>query len=654
MTAGPPHRGRIYGGFWGAILERNAREAIFYQWEQLERTGCIDNFRIAAGWIEGFREGMFFADSDAYKWLDAAARILAAHENPRLTRLVDDFITLLEAAQMPDGYLYTYNQIHFPGQRWVNLRLEHELYCHGHLIEAGLAHHQSTGATRLLDLVRRSADLLASDFVAASPQQADGHEEIEIALVRLYRVTGERRYLDLAQRFLERRGRSRFYPLAFLKQISSTGWRMRSVARRRRAYLREHPERDSVKLPAGNRPRIPALAPLRLAYNMLSGRSFQQNAPIRQQTVPVGHAVCFTYLATAAAMVSRETGDISLVTGLEEAWERMVTRRMYVTGGIGSVPLVEGFGRDFELDPEIAYAETCAAIGGLLWNHEMSRLTNQPRYEDLFEWQLYNAAMVGAGADMRSYFYNNPLACRGGIARAPWYFIPCCPSNLSRTWAALDRYAFRVSGRTVHLSQYLSGEIDLDCGTLKVDSGLPWNGTVRIDFDLGKPQALMMTLRLPAWADHFDLRLNGHPIVPDSVSPASPIPETACGYAPHAARRLSLQRAWAPGDTLELSLGMPLRLHRQHRKVRGCSGKVALSRGPLVYCLESVDNSGDLFPAAVRADSLQVIEDHERLGGIYRIDGVSSDGSPLVFVPYFLWGNRGASRMNVFFSAVSP
>jgi DUF1680 family protein len=644
---------RVRGGFWGARLAMNARDALAHQWEQLERTRCIDNFRIAAGQADGFREGLCFADSDLYKWLDAASRVLAIHPDPVLQRRVNDLIALLEAAQMADGYLYTYNQILFPGRRWVNLRLEHELYCHGHLIEAGVAHHAATGDTRLLDLGRRSADLLVRDFMDATAGRTDGHEEVEIALIRLARASGETRYLELARRLLERRGYSRAYCLGVLAQTVSTARRMRAVVKRRRAYLRAHPGRSEVMLPPVNKTRIPLLTPLRLMHSMLSGRYFQEHAPLRRQTVPVGHAVRFTYLETAAAMLSRDTGDAELLAVLEQAWGHMVTRRMYVTGGLGSLPLIEGFGRDYELDPEIAYTETCAAIGSLLWNHEMALLTSRPQYADLFEWQLYNAAAVGIGMDGRSYFYNNPLTCRDGLTRASWYLVPCCPSNLSRTWAALGQCAYHVDATAVHVWQYISSEITLDRGTLTVDSGLPWRGEVRLRFDLAQPQRTRLSLRLPAWSDAYKLTLNDMPLRPDHVTPVGAAPETACGYAPHGARVLTVSRVWTSGDVIDLGLGMPIRLHRQHRRVPGCGGMDAVSRGPLVYCLEGADNPVDIFRVVVRRDSLTAVDDAALLGGISKIEGRSAAGAPLVFIPYMLWGNRGRSPMTVFVKATT-
>jgi hypothetical protein len=649
MTSSPLPTPRILGGFWGKRLEMNAREAIFHQWEQLEQSRCIDNFRIAAGQKEGFREGYFFADSDLYKWLDAASRILATNSNLKLKQLVDDLITLLEAVQQPEGYIYTYNQIHFPGQKWVNLQIEHELYCLGHLIEAGVSHHAATGETRLLHLVRRAADLLVRDFMDAPPACTDGHEEIELALIKLYRLTGEKNYLELSRRLLERRGRIPFFPLHIFKEKNNYDGRVKVVNEQRAAYIEKHPEHATFKLPAANPSKKQPFAEVRQMLDQLSGKYFQQHTPVRELTVPVGHSVRFGYLETAAAMLVRETGDRELQQTLESAWERMVTRRMYVTGGLGALPFTEGFGRDYELNPEYAYAETCAALASMFWNREMSLLTGRPRYDDLFEWQLYNAASVGIGMDGRSYFYNNPLLCREGLSRAGWFLVPCCPPNLSRTWASLGEYLYHESDGELHLQQYVTSAIQLDWGTLNVDSGLPWSGEIHLTFDISLPHRTTLRLRIPSWTNLYSLVLNDTPLTPDHVSEAASLSETACGYTPLAARTLSITRAWSPGDTLVLTLNMPLRFHRQHRKVPGCGGMDALSRGPLVYCLESVDNPLNLFPVTVKRDSLKPEYDESLLGGIWKIVGKTTDDKPLVFIPYMLWGNRGPSQMNVFF-----
>jgi DUF1680 family protein len=319
----------ITNGFWRDRLDVNARRAIFHQWDQLEASGCIENFRIAAGDVDGFREGWFFADSDAYKWLDAASRIYASQPDSKLASVMNALIALLARAQQPDGYLFTYNQIHFPNTRWTNLQIEHELYCHGHLIEAGVSHFQATARTDLLDIARRAADRIVDDFRGKGPAYTPGHEEIEIALLRLYQVTKNQPYLDMARQFIEQRGRTPRFALSILKQNSSADSRAKFIRQKKQEYLAAHPDFKLYQLPPDNVAPKPRNSRLRWYASALSGKYFQQHAPIRQQTVPVGHSVRFGYLETAIAMLARETGDTSLVPALERAWEHMVSRRMY-------------------------------------------------------------------------------------------------------------------------------------------------------------------------------------------------------------------------------------------------------------------------------------------------------------------------------------
>ncbi len=635
----------ILSGYWQDRLDVNARSAIFHQWEQLEQSGCIDNFRIAAGEKDGFREGWFFADSDAYKWLDAAARIYATHPNPRLAQMMDEFIALLGRAQSPDGYLYTYNQIHFPGIRWTNLQIEHELYCHGHLIEAGVSHYQATGQTAMLAIARRAADRIVADFWDAGPEQTDGHEEIEIALLRLFEVTDHRPYQEMARRFLERRGRIPRYALHILRQYADMLRRDRLVRRKRQEYLQTHPEHAAFRLAPGNVARTPWNATLRWYINALSGKCFQQHAPLHRQTVPVGHAVRFGYLMAAAAMLARLDGNRSLLPVMEQAWEHMVSRRMYVTGGIGSLPSIEGFGRDYELDPEYAYAETCAAIAGVLWNWEMAQLTGNARYSDLLEWQLYNAVSVGMGLDGTAYFYNNPLASRGRIERRAWFAVPCCPSNLSRTLASLHRFIYSEGLEELQIHQYTGSRWVGKWGEVEMESGLPWDGRVRLRLAPRRPTPFTLSLRMPSWADPIEVRVNGSAQMIPAPPPVSP---TASGYDPRLSQWLSLRRTWARGDTVEIAFGMPIVLRRAHPRVRGHRDKVALTRGPLVYCLESVDNpTVDLFRVALSPESLEAVFDADLLGGVVKIVGRGRRGEALTFIPYHLWGNRGPSRMTV-------
>lgn len=625
------HQVHIDDAFWSPRLQVNATNAIFHQWKQLEATRCIDNFRIAAGEQDGFREGWFFADSDAYKWLDAASRIYALHPDPELASVMDSFISLLARTQTDDGYIFTYNQIHFPNQRWVNLQIEHELYCHGHLIEAGVSHFETTGRRDLLDLCLKAADLLVRDFLDASNDKTCGHEEIEIALIRLYRVTHNKNYLELARRFLERRGRIPFFSLHLLKQFNSHNKRIAHVKELRNTYLAEHPEYQTFKLPGGNYAKEQRFSRERWYLNALRGFYAQQHAPIRKQTTPVGHSVRFGYLETAIAMLCREQSDESLLSTLEQAWERMVTRRMYITGGLGAVPGLEGFGADYELDPEYAYAETCASLASLFWNWEMSLLTQNAKYADLFEWQLYNATNVGMGQSGETYLYNNPLEVHGGVTRKEWYVVPCCPSNLSRTFADLGKYIYSFDERDIWIHQYISNETTVDDVQIKIEAELPWNGKIKIQVKPESQKEFTIHLRKPSW------------------SVASLQGRTASGYDPTQAAYESISRVWsAEGETLEFNFDTSIQLRHTHPKVKGHAGKVAITRGPLVYCLESVDNLDvDIFIAQLDPSSLRDEFVSVLLGGCVVIHGKTSDGKPLKFIPYFLWANRGESQMTV-------
>jgi len=665
---------RITAGYWYDRLEVNSATAIFHQWDQLELSGCIENFRIAAGEVDGFRAGWFFADSDAYKWLEAASRIHATHPKARLAALMDDLIALLARAQMPDGYLYTYNQIHFPNVRWQNLQIEHELYCHGHLIEAGISHLEATGRTDLFEIARRAANRIVQDFRGKGAEFTPGHEEIEIALLRLHQVDrDDTAYLELACQFLEQRGRSSQFGLSIFRQNSSVSRREKIVQRKKREYIAAHAEYKPYQIPPGNVTRKPPTATLRWFAGALSGKYFQQHTPVRQQTIPVGHSVRFAYLETALAMLSRETDDHSLLPTLEQAWDRMVMRRMYSTGGIGSLPGLEGFGNDYELDPEYAYAETCAALASLFWNWEMAQLTGKAKYSDLFEWQLYNAAAVGMGLDGSTYLYNNPLACHGDVIRKPWYAVPCCPSNISRTWADLGKYICSLNEDGLFIHQYISSETRLDAGipvTIRIESELPWSGKILIHVDPSEKKKFKIFLRIPSWSP--DSRLELHQAA-DSIEPSDddddqfsrsldrsdlgfPSEDSqrlpASGFDPGGSSFISSDRSWSPGDILEFNFDMAIKLRHAHPKVKGHQGKVTLTRGPLVYCLENIDNlQVDIFQLKIDTSSFRSVFDESLLGGIMKIEARTTDGQAITFIPYHLWGNRGPSQMTVWVKA---
>jgi uncharacterized protein len=645
---------RITPGYWHDRLNMNATSAIFHQWDQLDASGCIENFRIAAGQADGFREGWFFADSDAHKWLDAAARIYATHPSPELASLMDEFIVLISRAQNEDGYIYTYNQIHFPNTRWVNLQIEHELYCHGHLIEAGVSHYKATGRTDLLKIARKAADRIVVDFRGKGPRYTPGHQEIEIALLRLHQVTeGDTAYLDMARQFIEQRGKDSRFFFSILQQNANVAQREKYVQQEKQAYLDVHPEFEPFQLPPGNEAKKPANSNLRWTLSAAAGKYFQQHNPVRKQTVPVGHSVRFAYLETAVAILARESGDKTLIPTLEQTWEHMVTRRMYVTGGIGSLPDSEGFGNDYELDPEIAYTETCAALGSMFWNWEMAQLTGEAKYSDLFEWQLYNASGVGMGSDGKSYFYNNPLTCRGGVTRQPWYAVPCCPSNISRTWADLRNYLYSHNEGNIRVHQFVNSTAEFEkCGgvNIKLETGLPWSGAVRIEVNPPDKQEFNLHIRIPSWTSGWIIQLNGETLEPKVAKASSN--QTASGYDPRVSCFLPLKRTWSPGDVVEIEFDMDILLHRAHPKVKGHNGKAAISLGPVIYCLESIDNPNiDIFSTQIDLDSFYEYFSPDLLGGTTVIGVKSIEGIPLTMLPYHLWGNRETSQMTVWVNA---
>lgn len=636
----------IKPGFWQHWTTINRQVSIFQQWEQLEASGCIDNFRILAEHKAVFREGWFFADSDAYKWLDAAARILQHHPDPRLSALVEKFIDLVRAAQDADGYLFTYNQVHFPGTRWSNLQIEHELYCHGHLIEAGISHFKATGQSGLLDCARLAAERILADFLGKGTRFTPGHEEIEIALLKLYELTGHAPYRQLAGQFIQQRGRDALFGLHLLIQERRTAARSRAVRKARAAFLLQHPDYTPPSLPPGNyAPRGPH-ARLRYLRSALSGRLLQQHTAVSAQVTPEGHAVRFAYLQTAVALYARLSNEPASLPGQEKLWAHMTARRMHISGGIGSFAETEGFGRDFQLDPEMAYAETCAALGSIFWNWELARVSRRPRYSDLLEWQLYNAALVGLGLDGRSYLYNNPLASRGGISRQAWFQVPCCPSNLSRTLASLEDHLSSIDEQGIYIHQYMDSHVNSASLGMVMESSFPWEGKVQIRLHRLPAGMRKICLRFPGWSPAARIWINGR-LEKDQAHPAQG-QQVPGGLDLGSAQWISLERPWMAGDTIEVLFEMPVKVRLGHPKTRELTGRIAVSRGPLLYCLESVDNPGmDVFSTPLNPATLEI--QSAELGGmeIVGLAARSHQGDPLFLVPYCLWANRGPSSMNV-------
>ncbi|HEX3043551.1 MAG TPA: beta-L-arabinofuranosidase domain-containing protein, partial [Bacillota bacterium] len=639
---------QIQDSFW-SNYSRLVREVVIpYQWEALndripgvEPSHGIRNFRIAAGEITGEFGGMVFQDSDLAKWLEAVGYNLQTHPDPGLETLADEAIDLLAKAQQPDGYLNTYFTLREPDRRWTNLVECHELYCAGHLIEAAVAYYQGTGKRKFLDIMRRYADYIDSVF-GPEPEKMHGycgHEEIELALVKLYEVTGEEKYLNLCKFFIDERGREPNY------------------------FLREWEIRGGISHWAkGPTP------PPDLKYH-------QAHLPVREQTVAVGHSVRAVYLYTAMADIAAWTGDRELGTACRRLWNSIVSEQMYLTGGIGSAAQGEAFTFSYHLPNDTAYSETCAAIGLIFFGFRMLQMEPNSMYADIIERALYNTVIAGMALDGRHFFYVNPLevwpeACEKDPgqhhvkpSRPGWFGCACCPPNLARLLASLGQYVYTYNDTTIYTHLYIGGEAVFEmspvnggaCGdsagndnptiVLHQETNYPWDGKVALKVGLPSPREFTIGLRLPGWGRALSLRVNGVLVNVSSI--------LADGYA-------LLKRVWSNGDRIELDLEMPVELIQANPKVRENAGKVAIQRGPLVYCLEEADNGPNLAAISLELDSKLTASFDEDFGGgavviegtALRTDESSWDNTlyrpweveekPIVIkaIPYFMWGNR--------------
>ncbi len=602
-------------GFWAPIIRRNREVTLQAVYRKLEETGRL------AAWDLKWRAGEpnpphVFWDSDVAKWLEAACASLESHPDSDLQQKVDDLIRRILAAQQPDGYINTHFTVVRPEMRFKNLRDWHELYCAGHLIEAAVAHHQATGESKFLQAVRRYADLIDATFGREPGKRRGypGHEEIELALVRLFDETGDDRYLRLAAYFVDERGRAPHY----------------------------------FDLEARERGEDPA------DYCAGTHEYTQSHLPVRRQTEPVGHAVRAMYLYCAMTDLAARFGDRELQRVCRRLWRRLAQRRLYLHGGIGSSAANEGFTRDYDLPNEAAYAETCAAIGLVLWAHRMLHLEQDAAYADVMEQALYNNVLAGVSLSGDRFFYRNPLASRGDHHRQPWFDCACCPPNLARLLATLPRYLFgrSESGLWVHL--FAAGTVDLDfrgvpCH-LRLHTRYPWEGTVQIAVECPQPVEFDLALRIPGWCRSWRLHLNGKPVEK----------KLRKGY-------LHLKRKWRSGDTVDLALQMPVERVEAHPAVGENAGRVALRRGPLLYCLEEVDNGRNLadvrLPREARIDTNWIAgfadgivelsaEALRRSAARWKDRLYSSEASEmerfrLRAIPYFAWDNRKPGEMQV-------
>jgi DUF1680 family protein len=624
-------------GFWGKRVEQVGEIIVPYQWQALNdkvpgapRSHAMENFRIAAGLAKGEFYGFVFQDSDLYKWLEALSYCLMNQPDPELERLADEVIEVIAKAQQPDGYLNTYFTIKEPQNRWKNLRDNHELYCAGHLFEAAVANYQATGKHTLLDVARRFADHIAAMFGPEPGKKSGypGHPEIELALVKLYRLTGETRYLALAKFFIDERGQKPLY------------------------FEIEAKERGEEK------PQLPFWTP---GY-------CQSHLPVREQTEAVGHAVRAMYLYSAMADLALETQDETLVKACHRLWESVTKRRMYITGGIGSSAEGEAFTFDYDLPSDRAYTETCASIGLVFWAHRMLRLDANRKYADIMERALYNGVLSGVSLDGTKYFYTNPLevwpkACQNRydlrhvlFQRQPWFDCACCPPNIARLLASIPQYVYSCEKDVVYIHLFAAGEavLELPSGqvTLIQETEYPWEGEVTIRVHTKEPVQFTLAIRIPGWCRDPSLRVNG-----DEMDLASLLEK---GYA-------KIKRKWRNGEKIQLSLPMPVERVRAHPEVRATAGKVALMRGPIVYCLEEVDNGPNLAQIVLPSDAELVVEGKDpMLGNAVTLRGMATkvnasawgdelyapipynnETVPIRAIPYYAWANRTPGEMTV-------
>ncbi len=653
-----PSSVKLIKSFWTNRLEINRSQALLHQWEQMEQNGTIDNFRLLANRIKGFRRGFFYNDSDLHKWAEATSLTLLTSFDSFLQRdllevRLREYVDLMTQVQAPDGYIFTYNQFHFPNRRWANLQIEHELYCHGHFIEAGIAHLMLDPESQLFPLVIKSADLLVRTFLPGSSLKTPGHPEIELALLKLFSITKHTDYLRLAQTFLEKRGRDLLYGLHLLQQKSAFTKYQKLVEQQR--IDRNLPADPAVgfNFTQPSKDKAPKWLQLRVYASYLTGKCLQQHTPIRKMKKPEGHAVRWGYLMAAAAKSINHSHDLSYLPTLEQSWKHMVERRMFVSGGVGSIPIVEGFGFDYELDSHYAYCETCAAIATFLWSWELLQITHNARYADLMEWQLYNAISVGMGQTGVTYLYQNPLAVDSPHSRQSWFKTSCCPSNISRVWGSLGKYCLNVESNSIWIHQYISFSYDLSgdlcpcSGQLLINSALPWEGETTIDLQLSSKATFTLYLRIPSWTQHPRVKINQQEIsLPPLLYTSA---TTASGYSPYISYYAPLTYDWDLTNQITISFDLPIISHQSDPKVKSTRGMLAFSRGPVLYCLESVDNPEISIPNALiqRNSPLEAHVSTLFPDNSWILSGFDPSKRPLTFIPYFNWANRAPSTMQI-------
>jgi DUF1680 family protein len=639
--------------FWAPRLETNRAVTIPHIFKEEEDTNRVKNFELAKEALAGTPDLKFctsypFDDSDLYKTIEAASYAMAVKADPQLDQYVDGLIAKIAAAQEPDGYLYTVRTIGGPPpvnwlgkERWSHLYMSHELYNLGHLYEAAVAHYQATGKKNLLRIATKSADLVCREFGPGKRTNPPGHEEIEIGLVKLYRATGKTKYLDMAKFFIDARGKTE----GRVPYVGNNGQKL-----------------------------------------LLYGEYSQDDKPFIEQDTAVGHAVRAGYLYAGAADVAALTGANGYLAALDKIWADVVGTKIYLTGGIGAAGAWEGYGPPYRLPNATAYAETCANIATFLWNSRMFRLEEDAKYVDVMERILYNGVLSGISLSGDRFFYPNPLASFGQHARVPWFGCACCPPNVARILASVPGYVYAADAGKVYVNLFAQGTAKITAGQAKLEvvqtTEYPWKGDIRIELKPEKPEALSLYVRIPGWA-------MGRPIPSDlyRYAEAAPAEAAAADKNPTGGvvteplvkeiempkvkvngelvdlaldkGYVVLNRTWQAGDAVEVSLPMPVHRVVANDKVEADLGRVAVERGPLVYCAEGVDNDGRVSNFVLPDGAVLTAEMRpDLLNGVVAVKGEAealrekggrtvSEKKVLTLIPYYAWANRGSGEMEV-------
>lgn len=606
---------KVTDNFWGQRLQASREVTIPLAFSKCEETGRYENFVKAAHPSDTYKvEGFSFDDTDVYKTIEGASYSLQTYPDKKLQKYIDSVLVIVAGAQEPDGYLYTARTMNpkhphnWAGkERWVAVEnLSHEFYNLGHMIEGAVAHYQATGKRNFLDIAIKYADCVCRE-IGNGPQQKKyipGHQIAEMALVKLYMVTGDKKYLDQAKFFLDTRG----------------------YTSRKDAYSQAH-------------------------------------KPVVEQDEAVGHAVRAVYMYSGMADVAAITGDSSYIKAIDKIWDNIVSKKIYITGGIGARHAGEAFGNNYELPNLSAYCETCAAIGNVYMNYRLFLLHGDAKYFDVLERTLYNGLISGVSLDGGSFFYPNPLSSNGKYSRKPWFGCACCPSNVSRFIPSLPGYVYAVKNDQVYVNLYLSNKAELKVDKKKIlleqETGYPWNGDIRLKITQGN-QDFTMKLRIPGWVrgnvlpgDLYSYADNQKPAYQVSVNGQTVESDVNDGY-------LSIARKWKKGDVVEVHFDMIPRIVKANPKVEADHGRVAVERGPIVYCAEWPDNRFNVHSILLNQHpQFKVTDKPELLYGIRQIttnaQALSYDKTgklvtkdvELTLIPYYAWAHRGEGDMEV-------